>query len=112
MFFSEKIYKPMRARQPFILVGAPGSIKALQAEGFRTFDKWFDESYGDIKNDTQRIEAICKLLLELNKKTKTEWLTMYAEMEEVLNHNYDVLMTKDWLGKYRTVLHKRIPNGL
>jgi len=72
MFFSEKIYKPMRARQPFILVGAPGSIKALQTEGFKTFDKWFDESYSNIKDDTDRLEAVCKLLVELNKKTKTE----------------------------------------
>jgi hypothetical protein len=112
MFFSEKIYKPMRARQPFILVGAPGSIKALQAEGFKTFDKWFDESYSDIKDDTDRLEAICKLLLELNKKTKNEWLTMYAEMEEVLNHNYNILMTSNWLQKFRNILHKRITNEL
>lgn len=110
MFFSEKIFKPMRARQPFILVGAPGSIKALRDEGFKTFDKWFDESYSDIEDDTTRLNAICNLLLELNKKTKQEWCTMYMEMQEVLDHNYTLLMTNDWLSKFRTVLKDRIPH--
>ena len=112
MFFSEKIFKPMRARQPFIIVGAPGSIKALQDQGFKTFDRWFDESYSDIKDNTLRIETICKLLLELNNKTKTEWIEMYTEMEDVLNHNYDVLMQTHWTGKLRAILNDRIPHGL
>ena len=112
MFFSEKIFKPMRARQPFILVGAPGSIKALHDLGFKTFSKWFDESYSDIEDNTSRIEAVCKLLLELNKKTKTEWLEMYTEMEEVLNHNYDVLMQTHWTLKLRTILSNKVPHEL
>lgn len=110
VFFSEKIFKPMRARQPFILVGAPGTLRELRGQGFKTFDRWIDESYSEIKDNTLRIEAVCKLLLELNKKTKTEWLKMYAEMEDVLNHNYNVLMLTPWLDKFRTMLNKRINN--
>jgi len=111
MFFSEKIFKPMRARQPFILVGAPGSIRALKDQGFKTFDRWFDESYDQVDNNTLRLETICKLLLELNNKTKKEWLDMYIEMEDVLNHNYDMLMQTHWTYKLRVMLNDRVPYG-
>ena len=97
IFFSEKIFKPMRAMHPFILVGTPGSIKELHTQGFKTFSDWWDESYDDIVEPTARLEAICNLLVTLSYKTKDEWMNMYSEIESVLVHNYNHLKTNDWL---------------
>jgi hypothetical protein len=97
MFFSEKIYKPMRAQHPFILLGIPGSLRELKRQGFKTFDKWWDESYDDIENITDRMEAICKLLLSLQIKTKDEWIAIYKDMYTVLEHNYNNLHSQDWI---------------
>ena len=97
MFFSEKIFKPMRARHPFILVGLPGSLRQLKEQGFKTFDTWWDESYDDIENVTERMEAICKVLLTLQKTTKEDWFDIYNEMSFVLKHNYDHLHASDWV---------------
>lgn len=97
MFFSEKIYKPIRARHPFILVGAPGSLKALREQGFRTFDKYWNESYDDIQDDTARLVAICNLLKELEKKTHEEWILIYKDMIPILEHNMKQLSTNDWI---------------
>ena len=97
MFFSEKIYKPMRARHPFILLCKPGSLRELKKQGFKTFDIWWDESYDDIENITDRIEAICKLLLSLQIKTKDEWIAIYKDMHTVLEHNHKHLITHNWI---------------
>jgi hypothetical protein len=97
MFFSEKIYKPMRARHPFILLGIRGSLRELKRQGFKTFDSWWDESYDDIENITDRMEAICKLLLSLQIKTNDEWIAIYKDMYAVFEHNFNHLISQDWL---------------
>lgn len=97
MFFSEKIYKPMMARHPFIIVGLPGSLRQLKEQGFRTFDSWWDESYDDIENVTDRLDAICKVLLELQTKSKEYWVDIYNEMSSVLEHNYSQLNSRNWV---------------
>ena len=97
MFFSEKIYKPIRARHPFILIGIRGSLRELKRQGFKTFDTWWDESYDDIENITDRMDFVCKLLLELQTKSKEQWLTIYTEMNMVLEHNYNHLNSCNWI---------------
>ena len=45
IFLSEKTYKPIYMCQPFIIFGNPNSLKKLKELGYKTFDKWWDESY-------------------------------------------------------------------
>ena len=97
MFFSEKIFKPIRARHPFILVGISKSLSELKRQGFRTFDAWWDESYDDIEDVTDRMDAICKVLLKLQTKSKSDWFDMYNEMSTVLEHNHNHLHSHNWI---------------
>jgi len=87
-FLSEKIFKPMLCHQPFVLAGHPNSLAQLKQLGFKTFDTWWDESYDTIVTPTARMDAICKLTQELKNKSNAEWLEMYKDMQEVLEHNY------------------------
>lgn len=91
LFFSEKIFKPMLMHQPFVIVGHPNSLAKLKELGFKTFDKWWDEHYDGIKSPTQRMQALVQLTKELSEKSDTEWLEMYKDMQEVLEHNYNHL---------------------
>lgn len=96
MFFSEKIFKPMRARHPFILVGQPYAIQELKNLGFKTFDQFWDESYDTYRNPTERLEQICRLIKKLNTYTKNDWLEIYKEMEPILEHNYKQVRFTNW----------------
>jgi hypothetical protein len=96
MFFSEKIFKPMRARHPFVLVGQPYALDELKKIGFKTFNEFWDESYDVCRNPTDRLEKICELIAQLNKLSKKEWIDLYKRMEPVLEHNYNHLMFTDW----------------
>jgi hypothetical protein len=92
-FLSEKIFKPMLCHQPFVLVGHPNSLAWLKKLGFKTFDKWWDEAYDGMINPTNRMQAIMDLTVQLTNKSDSEWLEMYKDMKEVLEHNYNHLDT-------------------
>jgi len=89
MFFSEKIFKPMYMFQPFILVGNPNSLKELHQMGYKTFSKWWDESYDEEKDLVKRVLMIEKLLMKLSKLSTDDLFKITQEMEETLIHNFN-----------------------
>ena len=56
---TEKVFKPIKNCQPFVVAGAYGSIKQLREMGYRTFDSVIDHSYDTIEDPTLRWEAVC-----------------------------------------------------
>jgi len=95
IFFSEKIYKPIFGAQPFILFGNPNSIKMLQSMGFRTFDKWWDESYDEETEFSKRLEKIVTILEEISSWSLDKCFRITQEMEEVLVHNFNHMLSDD-----------------
>lgn len=89
LHLTEKIFKPIVVKRPFLLVGSQGSLNYLKSYGFRTFDKWIDESYDTVENHDLRIEKIVCELEKLCKLTKTQLDQMYNEMQEILIYNYN-----------------------
>jgi len=92
VFFSEKTFKPIYACQPFIISGNAFSLKKLKEFGFKTFDRWWDESYDDEYFFKDRAKKIENVLMEISLKTDEELSKMLIEMESVLSHNYDVFI--------------------
>ena len=45
---------------PFIYVGSKTFFTDVKELGFRTFDKFIDESYDDVKDNYDRLESIVK----------------------------------------------------
>jgi len=86
--FSEKIFKPIVLHQPFVVVQAPGSLKYLQSYGFKTFGDWWDESYDNIQDPTQRLQAIAKIINDIGGKDISELEKLRMEMAGVLEHNF------------------------
>lgn len=99
VFFSEKIYKPMYCAQPFLLVGNPFSLKELKKQGYKTFDKWWDESYDEEVDFVKRLNKMEKVYEFIGKKSYQELFEMTIEMEDVLIHNFNTLMSKSRLNE-------------
>ena len=97
LFLSEKTWKPMIVGSPFIILGSPGVLKYLKKEGFKTFDKWFDESYDNELNHAKRFNKIVKLIKEFSKKPIRELVEIRKEMKDVCIHNKELMdkRTKD-----------------
>lgn len=85
-FISEKSFKPIVGHHPFIIYGNKGSLAKLHEMGYRTFNKWWDESY-DTLDTWERLSAIINILRSLQKMSRQELYTMFCDMREVLKHN-------------------------
>lgn len=93
---TEKIFKPIAIRRPFILVGAPGNLAYLKSYGFKTFDRWVDESYDEETDPQRRIQMIAD---EIEKLSKQDIKTIHAEMQDVLEYNHQHLY-----GKFKEII--------
>lgn len=89
-FLSEKSFKPIACSHPFIIYGNKGSLKRLHEMGYKTFDKWWDESY-DMQPAEQRIKSIIQILKDLQKLNQNQLQQMFFEMRSVLSHNLSTL---------------------
>lgn len=84
IFLSEKIFKVMMCSHPFMVLGNKNSLKELKKMGYKTFDKWIDESYDELE-DCQRYEKIVEnLKYIISIEDKLSW---FKEMQEVIEHN-------------------------
>lgn len=92
VFFSEKIFKPIYMLQPFILLSSMHSLKELKTLGYKTFDRWWDESYDEESKLVDRILKIEKVLEKLSKLPLDELHGMTLAMEDTLVHNYSVFL--------------------
>ena len=99
LHLTEKIFKPIVARRPFILAAAPGNLAYLKQYGFRTFDQWIDESY-DLETDPdRRIQMITHELARLCALSQNQLNDMYKEMQETLEYNFD-----HFYGNFKTII--------
>jgi hypothetical protein len=89
LHLTEKIFKPIVVKRPFILVGSCGSLNYLKSYGFKTFDKWIDESYDTIENHDLRLTKIVNELEKLCQLPQNELSKMHTDMQEVLEYNYN-----------------------
>lgn len=86
-FFSEKIYKPLSIGHPFIINGNPHSLRRLRQEGFKTFDKWWDEGYDNELDLSKRIKKIIGVLNYLNSLSESDLITMRKDMAVTVAYN-------------------------
>lgn len=86
---TEKIFKPIASRRPFILVAAPGNLAYLKSYGFKTFDKWIDESYDSEIDDDLRLGKIIKELEKIANMPMYDLRLMHKDMQEILNYNFN-----------------------
>ena len=93
LHLTEKIFKPIVSRRPFILVAAPGNLEYLRSYGFRTFDRWIDESYDNEPDPDRRLQLIVAEMNKLCSLSHAQLLKMHHDMQEVLEYNHQHFYT-------------------
>lgn len=91
MFLSEKVFKPMLLGMPFILLGNTGVLGFLKSLGFKTFDKWIDESYDTDIPLQERCDIIANEIQRFSLMTPQERIQIRHEMHETTQHNIKTL---------------------
>jgi hypothetical protein len=93
LHLTEKVFKPIVAKRPFLLAAAPGNLAYLKSYGFKTFDWWIDESYDLEQDHYVRIEKITFEIAKLCAMPTPVLKQMHAEMQEVLEYNFQHFYT-------------------
>ena len=99
LHLTEKIFKPIVLKQPFVLVGCAKNLAYLKSYGFKTFDRWWDESYDDCQDPLQRLDMIANLVEKICSYSHKELESMLLEMEEVLEYNFNRFYSKEFIAE-------------
>ena len=89
-FITEKVFKPIKHAQPFVLLAPPGSLQLLRDLGYYTFDQEIDPSYDLIENNTLRWKKIHTLLEELCRQDLKK---LYQRCREGIIHNQKLFLS-------------------
>ena len=105
---TEKIFKPIVAKQPFILLGCANNLEYLKSYGFKTFDAWWDESYDGIQDPIARLQAVVDQIENICKVDNETLQNTLVEMQSVLDHNYNLFYSQDFIDNAWKDLKKQL----
>jgi hypothetical protein len=89
IFFSEKIYKPIAAIQPFIVFSTANFLKSLRSEGYKTFHPFINEEYDTIEDDDVRFNTLLNEIDRLSKFTHAEMIHLIKQCSDICIYNYN-----------------------
>lgn len=89
IFVTEKTYKPIAAKHPFIILSVPYFLKHLKSIGFKTFHPFINEDYDNEIDDMKRFNMIVNEMNRLCKFSDQEWLSWQENVKEIVDYNYE-----------------------
>jgi hypothetical protein len=92
--FSEKTFKAIQGKHPFILVGKSGSLQVLKDMGYKTFHPFIDESYDKISDNQKRLDVITEEIKRLCSLSDNEYIDWLVKITPIVKHNFEILKNK------------------
>lgn len=90
-FLSEKVFKPMAEKHPFILISVPNCLPLLRDLGYRTFFPWINEDYDSEYDDDTRMLMILKEIERLSNFNQIQLEEFLNNVREICDHNQKIL---------------------
>jgi hypothetical protein len=111
LHLTEKTFKPMIYKHPFIILGPSNFLLKLKELGFKTFDNVWDESYDQTHDHRERFHRIIQLVESISKKTFEEKKELLVKCLPSIEHNFNLLknfkanklVVNDILNKYKLI---------
>ena len=86
---TEKSFKPIALGMPFVSSATAGSLAYLRSYGFKTFGKFWDESYDLETDDFVRAEKVAALLKQLDDLSEQNKQELFQSCWPVIEHNWN-----------------------
>jgi hypothetical protein len=93
-FITEKTYRNIKYKKPFILMGQHHTLAAFHNLGYKTFHPLIDESYDEIEDTKLRCLAVLRELDRLRQMGNNEWSRFLELCKPILEHNYNNLLNR------------------
>lgn len=96
LFITEKIFKPIVAGHPFIVLGQPFFLKELREMGYRTDFPGIDQTYDEIIDPIERFDAAHRSLERWTKYDRDTKIHLLKESIPIVEHNLEVYKSHDY----------------
>ena len=93
-FITEKTYKPIAMKHPFVLITIPKSLEVLKFLGYKTFSPWIDESYDNEVDDNTRLLMIMDEVERLSNLSDEQLAQFIQETNAICEYNYNLLKSR------------------
>ena len=93
-FITEKTFKPIAMKHPFLLITIPKSLEVLKFLGYKTFSPWINESYDNEMNDNNRLLMILDEVERLSNMSNIEVASFVIEINKICEYNFNLLKSK------------------
>jgi hypothetical protein len=93
-FLSEKAFKPIAMRHPFIIASVPNTLEIYKIMGYKTFSSIIDESYDQELDDGKRMLMIVDEIERLCNLNESELIEFLSAAKEICDYNFNLLISK------------------
>lgn len=87
VYFTEKTFKAIVMKRPFVIVGSVGSLAKLRELGFKTFDGFWNEDYDQELEPNQRLKKVLDITNRISQLSVADLQQMCYNMQDILEHN-------------------------
>lgn len=94
LFLTEKTFRPIALKHPFLLVSNYRALKGLRSLGYKTFHPFINENYDNEFNDKIRLQLILNEAERLCKLSDEEWIHLQQKIKPIIEHNFKLLTTR------------------
>jgi len=88
-FLTEKTFKPIKHGQAFVILGTENSLGLLKDQGYKTFDRWVDESYDTITDVRFRWYAVFEETRKIALKSLEQLRQDYLAQLPIIHYNQE-----------------------
>lgn len=106
LHLTEKIFKPIVSKQPFMLLAAPGNLEYLRSYGFKTFSDVIDESYDNIQDNDLRTEAVVKQLQWYCNLSTSKKQEIINKISPIVEYNF-----QHFYGMFKHIITSELLNN-
>ena len=97
IFITEKTWRSVYYKRPFILMGNYGTLNYLKQLGYKTFEHLWSEDYDIIGNNDIRVDSTLNILKHFCERNTLEQLhdKIYSDQtQSILEHNYNLFCSQ------------------
>jgi hypothetical protein len=87
-YLTEKTFRAILHKRPFVILGAPGCVAQIKKLGFKTFNSLWSEDYDLIEDPNDRIRAVVKIVKEIGSLSSDQLKDLMYSIQDVVEFNY------------------------
>lgn len=92
IMITEKTFKAILSKKPFMIIAPSGSLALLKKEGFKTFDSLIDESYDSTDDCEEKQNLVIDQMKKLNALNDIEYFREIENLNKLATYNFNLFI--------------------